>query len=313
MPIQFPANPALNQQHITGGKTWVWNGVNWAASQSAGAAANLLSVGTSVLPGANVAYDLGRADLRWRDIYLSGNSIDLGGALITSSNNSIVLPAGSQIGNVTIGSGGATVTVSNLAPVTGSEGSLWLDNESGKLRIFYGNAWAGVALGPTGPTGATGVQGNIGLTGATGVAGAQGATGATGTAGAQGATGLTGATGIVANAEAFSTLTFSSGTVACSYNVGTLWHFSSISGNVTANFTNVSTTNNAVITYVLFFYQGATPYGVSAVQIDGVGQTINWFDNIVPTNTANKKEIYSFSLVRVNSAWTVHGSLSTFG
>ena len=147
------------------------------ATGATGPGANLSSVSSSILPAANVTYDLGSTTLRWRDIYLSGNTIDLGGALITSANNAVVLPSGSKIGNVTIGSGGATVTVSNTAPVTTTQGSLWLDNETGKLRIYYSGAWAGIAIGPIG---ATGIAGNVGATGA---AGATGLTGATGPAG----------------------------------------------------------------------------------------------------------------------------------
>ena len=162
-------------------------------------------------------------------------------------------------------------------------------------------------LGPTGATGATGIQGNIGNTGSPGVAGPTGATGI------QGNIGATGATGTVSSAESLSTFTFSSGTVACTYSASTIFHFSSISGNFVANFTSVPTTNNQVITFVLFLYQAATPYTITGVQIDGAAQTVNWFDNITPTSIANKKEVFSFSLVRVNNTWTVHGSMSSFG
>lgn len=37
----------------------------------------------SILPGTNEAYDLGSSSYRWRDIYLSGSTIDLGGTKIT--------------------------------------------------------------------------------------------------------------------------------------------------------------------------------------------------------------------------------------
>ncbi|NDG03663.1 MAG: hypothetical protein EB119_10855, partial [Synechococcaceae bacterium WBB_34_004] len=61
-------------------------------------------------------------------------------------------------GNVSpVSGGGATVTVSNTTPTTTQLGGLWLDNDTGELRIFYGNAWAGVATGPIGATGATGL------------------------------------------------------------------------------------------------------------------------------------------------------------
>ena len=131
MPIYFPDNPTQGQIYTANGRTWTYDGKGWApgtaigATGATGAGANLSSVSSSIIPGANVTYDLGAASLRWRDIYLSGNTIDLGGALITSANNTVILPAGSQVGNVTIGSGGATVTVSNTAPVTTTEGSLF--------------------------------------------------------------------------------------------------------------------------------------------------------------------------------------------
>jgi hypothetical protein len=153
---------------------------------------NLSSVGSHVIPTANVTYDLGTSSLRWRDLYLSGNSLYLGGAVITAANNAVVLPTGSVIGNVAIGSGGATVTVSNTVPATTSQGSLWFDADTGDLSVYASGGWAGVG---TGPIGATGAQGVTGSQGATGVPGSQGATGLTGSAGTPGTPGTAGATG----------------------------------------------------------------------------------------------------------------------
>ena len=42
-----------------------------------------LEVAGSIVPSSNVVYDLGSATLRWRDLYLSGNSINLGGTTIS--------------------------------------------------------------------------------------------------------------------------------------------------------------------------------------------------------------------------------------
>ena len=42
-----------------------------------------LAVSSSILPGTNEAYDLGSATHRWRDLYLSGSTIDLGGTKIS--------------------------------------------------------------------------------------------------------------------------------------------------------------------------------------------------------------------------------------
>ncbi len=56
-----------------------------------------LNLNASLIPTANTTYDLGSSSFRWRDLYLSGSSINLGGATITASGNSIVLPAGTTV------------------------------------------------------------------------------------------------------------------------------------------------------------------------------------------------------------------------
>jgi hypothetical protein len=54
---------------------------------------------TALVPDTNVTYDLGTSSLRWRDIYLSGNTIDLAGATISSDGTSVTLPSDSKIGS----------------------------------------------------------------------------------------------------------------------------------------------------------------------------------------------------------------------
>lgn len=56
-----------------------------------------------IVPGANETYDLGSASNRFRDLYLSGNSINLGGATISSDGTNIALPPISNIaGDLTV-------------------------------------------------------------------------------------------------------------------------------------------------------------------------------------------------------------------
>jgi hypothetical protein len=96
---------------------------------------NQESITGNLVPAANVAYDLGSADYRWRDLYLSGNTINLGGATISASGNSVILPAGTQIGSANVAtesyvstavsSAGGGATVSSSAPSSPSEGDLW--------------------------------------------------------------------------------------------------------------------------------------------------------------------------------------------
>jgi hypothetical protein len=57
-----------------------------------------------LIPQANVTYDLGSASNRFRDLYLSGSSIDLGGVEITSDGTSLTMPPVSNIsGDFTVG------------------------------------------------------------------------------------------------------------------------------------------------------------------------------------------------------------------
>jgi len=80
----------------------------------------------------NITYDLGSPNRRWRDIYLSGNTIDLNGATIsgdgsgniTISATGAVLPAGSQVGTQDIATadpntGISTRTVSLFTQASG--------------------------------------------------------------------------------------------------------------------------------------------------------------------------------------------------
>ena len=67
-----------------------------------GGAVDLTSLNSNISPGENETYDLGSPTKRWRDIYLSGSSIHLGTAIITSQYGAVNLPAGSTIGNLAL-------------------------------------------------------------------------------------------------------------------------------------------------------------------------------------------------------------------
>jgi len=101
MPLDFPTNPSVNDTYSFGGKTWIWNGEGWQLSTTGAindiAIGNVTpstgnfttlsvqtGVGSNLVPTANEVYDLGTTNNRWRDLFLSGNTIDLGGAKIKS-------------------------------------------------------------------------------------------------------------------------------------------------------------------------------------------------------------------------------------
>lgn len=65
-------------------------------------ASNTLSVGGSILPTANVTYDIGSDDLRFKDIFLSNSTIHLGSVNISSNNSTLLLPENTLVGSATV-------------------------------------------------------------------------------------------------------------------------------------------------------------------------------------------------------------------
>jgi hypothetical protein len=103
----------------------------------------------------------------------------------------------------------------------------------------------------------------------------------------------------------------SGGVVTADYSTGDIFYVGTApSGNFTVNLTNAPTDNGKTITIVIFVTQGATGYYPSVVQVAGAGQTIKWANSAapVPTSSAGKIDIFSFTFVRRSSAWTVFGS-----
>jgi hypothetical protein len=83
--------------------------------------------------------------------------------------------------------------------------------------------------------------------------------------------------------------------------------------NITANFTNISTTADRATSVTVILSQSATPRIISAVQINTTSSTINWANNVIPTGNANKHDIFGFSLIRSGSVWVTLGQMSTYG
>ena len=86
------------------------NSYQWVELSSQAPSTNLAAVSTSITPTANVAYDLGSNTNRWRDLYLSGNSLIIGGATITATGSAIALPSGTTVGGQSVASGGDVAT-----------------------------------------------------------------------------------------------------------------------------------------------------------------------------------------------------------
>jgi hypothetical protein len=126
-----------------------------------------------------------------------------------------------------------------------------------------------------------------------------------------GAVALSGTVDIQEMRETVVPITISSNNAACDWSAGNIyWIGTAPSANFTAVLTNVPTDNNRVMTINIFVTQGSTGYIPNALSIAGVSQTIKWPTAAAPTPTsvAGRIDVFTFTLVRVGSAWTVLGS-----
>ena len=102
-----------------------------------------------------------------------------------------------------------------------------------------------------------------------------------------------------------------SNTITLNYDDGNIfWLTNSQTANTTINVTNAPTTDGRIFTINLFVTQTATGYLPTTFQIAGSGQTIKWIAGVVPTPTSSnsKIDIFSFTVMRRSSVYTVFGS-----
>lgn len=103
-------------------------------------------------------------------------------------------------------------------------------------------------------------------------------------------------------------VTLSTNTATCDWSLGNIYYISTApTGNMTFNFTNVPTDNDKVMTVNVVVTQGSTGYIPTTLQIAGTSQPIRWPNNAapIPTSSAGKLDIFSFTFMRSGSAWIV--------
>ena len=194
----------------------------------------------------------------------------------------------------------------------GAGTSNFSDNEPLFLGIF--NA--------SGTSGTSGVNGTSGTSGTTGTSGTSGTSGTTPTtdwtlSGSLTVSGTSSLSGHTILSEISETINVTPGatasTVVYDFSTGAIWYHATASTNYTANFTNLPTDNNRVITATIMISQGVTPYIPTAVQIGGASQVIKWAGGTA-SGTANKLDIVGFTFVSAGSVWAqVLGQISYFG
>ena len=109
-----------------------------------------IHVAGSILPSANITYDLGSPTQRWRSAYFSGNTIYLGGAVLSSSGNDIIIST----------TGGFGVPIGTTAQRSDVQGAIRFNTDDVRFESYDGTTWNTLAYGtlsdfPTGDYGDT--------------------------------------------------------------------------------------------------------------------------------------------------------------
>ena len=125
---------------------------------------------------------------------------------------------------------------------------------------------------------------------------------------------FTGRTDISEIRETIYPSSVSAGVLTCDYNNGCVFYLpNGASSSFVVTLTNVPTDNNYATTISIIVNQGANAYypSTSTVQLNGSSVSIKWANATAPTSgNANKIDIWNFTLIRYNNAWTVLGSES---
>jgi hypothetical protein len=244
--------------------------------------------------GANVTFTNGYAISSGGNI-LSSGKFDLSGNLnigaVGSYNNFNVVATSGNISTVgTLSVGGATT----LTGLINANGGIAVNTNKFTVDSSTGNT---VVAGTTTTTGLITAHG--GITSA-------------GTLTFTGGASFTGTTDVQEVREW--TVDVSGTSPTFDWSAGNIYMFnSSPGGNVTVNMTNVPTDANHIMTINVIITQNGTGYYPTTFNINGSGQTIRWPGGTAPTPTAtaNKIDIFSFTMQRTSGgAWIVYGTSS---
>jgi len=112
--------------------------------------------------------------------------------------------------------------------------------------------------------------------------------------------------------EKFQTKQDATGTVEHDCINGHIFYHTSPDANWTANFTNLNIGAGYATSVSIVIAQGGTGYYPDAVQIGGVGQTINWQGNATPTPSTNRTDVVTFSILNNSGTYVVLGQITGF-
>jgi hypothetical protein len=231
------------------------------------------------------------------------------------STGALIVNGGAGIaGNVIAGA----IQSTPIGSVTPSSGAFTTLAASGAVTVTSGTAASSHTTGAAVVTGGLGVSGAIfgnSTLRANGAVTFASTLDVTSTATFSGDVSVGGS--LIANeiVEGVTDVAVSTNTYNVDYNNGNIFYATTAptSGDFTLALTNVPTTNGRVTSVTLILPQGATarrPSG-NAISINGTSTLVNFVGgNSSYTPTASKTDIFTFTILRRSSAFTVAGSVS---
>ena len=266
------------------------------------AGANALSYSNGVFTFTPYSYTLPNATTSTLGGVIVGSGLSVSSGTISLTHNTITVNGTS----IALGSS-RTITATATNSLTVSTG----------LSLDSGTTYNGSAARTITNTGVTSIVAGTGIS----VSGATGAVTVSVNSGANvqfvnvTSTGILYSNQVIETFQTYSTTISGSPVVAFDATSGQIVNVTgTISSNFTANFTNLSLTSGKASNCTVILNQGVTPYIVSAFQIGGVAQTINWQGNITPTGNASKKDAFAFTILcTASNTYTVFGQMVTFG
>lgn len=244
------------------------------------------------------------------NIYANGGSNYIGGFTFATGDRFLIFVDGTTVffykNSILLGSYSTAISTyqGRLVSAAPISGNIKIEN----IRIY--------ATGKSGSSGTSGTSGTSGSTGTSGTAGTSGTSGITpstdltlsGYLTVSGLTTITTATEVVNTAPGAT-----SSTVVYDASSSLVWYHGTASTNYVANFINLPTTNNRVITANIVISQGSTGYSPTSVQIEGVSQNVKWANGTYSVSS-NKVDVVGFTFMRTGATWSqVLGQISSFG
>jgi len=114
--------------------------------------------------------------------------------------------------------------------------------------------------------------------------------------------------------EAFTQLTGAAGTISLDCQFGQIFYVSgSIVENFTASLLNLNLPVNKAASITLLLTQSSTAYIPNALSIAGSTKTIRWQGGSPPSGTANKLDVFSFSILSASAGAIAMGQYISFG